>query len=321
MASRFTRLLLWAAAAALTLAALAVRLPGAQGVQAQEGVEALKVRVETTDSGFRCAAGTSAACIGEREGDFIIQIEQGRLVELTFVWAHQGYVLDEHIIVLEGYKLESDEINAEHRETTLKFIADKPGKFGFKCDLECEVHDFLQRATLLVTRGGGGAAAPAFTPTKLEVTPSTWATAGDPVSLVVSLRDVAGNPVPKAEVELSLAAEFAGTQGRMQLGHVKTDANGVGFFEYRPTVPMDKHAITARFDGAGVFDGSEHKLVIEEAAAPPPAFEMEPVGLEGFRAGAPAVFGGAAIAIWAVFGFVVYQAVSMAWTKKSKQHQ
>lgn len=319
MASRVIRLLFGAAAAALALAALAVRPPAAE---AQAGAEALKVRVETTDSGFRCAAGTTAACIGEREGDFFVEVEQGRLVELTFVWAHQGYVQEEHIIVLEGYKLESDEITFEHRETTLKFIAEKPGSFNFKCDLECEVHDYLQRGTLKVSRGGGGGAAAAvFTPTKLEVTPSTWATAGDPVSLVVSLRDSGGNPVPKAEVSLSLAAGFAGTQGQMQLGHVKTDANGVGFFEYRPTVPMPKHAITARFEGAGIFDGSEQKLVIEEAAAPPSAFEMEPVGLEIFRARAPAVFGGVAIAIWAVFGFVVYQAVSMAWTRKSKQDE
>ncbi len=316
MPNAATRLLSAAAAVAL---ALAVWTPA---VQAQAGAEALKVRVETTDSGFRCAAGTAAACIGDREGDFIVEVEQGRLVELTFSWAHQGYPEEEHIIVLDGYKLETDEITAGHREATLNFIADKSGSFNFKCDLECEVHDFLQRGVLRVTRGGGGGpAAPVFTPTKLEVTPSTWATVGDPVSLLVSLRDSDGKPVPKAEVALTLAAGFAGVQAPMALGHIKTDANGVGFFEYQPTVPMQQHAITARFEGAGVFDGSEHKLVIEQAALPPPAFETEPVGLEGFRERAPAVFGGMAIVVWAAFGFVLYQVVSMSWTRDSKRSQ
>ena len=98
-----------------------------------QGGEPVKVRVETTDSGFRCASGNSPNCVGDQNGDFIIAVDQGQLVELTFAWAHVGYILEEHVIVLEGYKLESDKINSQNREFTLKFVADKAGTFKIYC--------------------------------------------------------------------------------------------------------------------------------------------------------------------------------------------
>jgi hypothetical protein len=47
---------------------------------------------------------------------------------------------EEHIMVLEGYKLESEKITAEHREATFRFLADKAGPRP--SDLDCEAHDF-----------------------------------------------------------------------------------------------------------------------------------------------------------------------------------
>ncbi|MBE0609496.1 MAG: hypothetical protein IH609_08960, partial [Dehalococcoidia bacterium] len=50
----------------------------------------------------------------------VIEVEQGKLVELTFVWSHVAYLEEEHIMVIPGYKLETEKIDAEHRETTVK---------------------------------------------------------------------------------------------------------------------------------------------------------------------------------------------------------
>ncbi len=301
-----------ALASLLAVAFLALISPAAL---AQDG-GAIKVRVATEDSGFKCDPAPSVNCVGDQEGDFIIQVPQGSLVELTFMWSHVGYVQEEHIIVLEGYKLETDKINSGHREETIKFIADKAGSFNIKCDLECDLHDFLQRGTLKVSRGGGGgAAAPAFTKTSLSLTPSLFITSVDPVQFMAVLSGADGKPVSKAGIDFSLTVDFAGTSGRMRLGSAKTDANGVAFFDYRPKVDMAKHLVLARFEGAGIYEGAENQISIEQVSVPSANYETEPAGLEGFRVAARRGLFAGAITVWVVFAAVIFRAVSIARDK------
>jgi len=295
---------------ALVLAAMPLHLAHAQEP------EALKIRVETTDSGFRCVS-QGSNCIGEQNGDFIIEVGQGSLVELTFAWAHQGYSQEEHIIVLEKYNLETDEINTEHREATLKFIADKPGAFNFKCDLECEIHDYMQRGYLKVKRGGTSAAT--YTPTKVSLIPSSWVTAGDPVNLMAILRDNNGNPVPKAEVTFFVDAEFGGAKGKMLLGKIKTDANGVAFLDYQPYLAHEHHVITARFEGMGIYSESEEAIEVQELGMPPPAYRMEAIGLEGIRRAAPLALAFTVALVWMILGFILFQALGVAWTRGRRE--
>jgi hypothetical protein len=266
-------------------------------VQAQ-GPEPVKIRVEVTDSGFNGQA-----------GDFSLEVEQGALVEITFVWAHQAQLDEEHIIVLEGYNVETDKINRKNRESTVKFIADKPGAFGFRCDVECHVHDYLQRGQLKVVARGGSGQSAAYTPTTLTVTPSSWATGGDVVNLTAVLKDATGAPVSKAEIRFTVEAEFAGTKGAMGIGRSKTDANGVAFFDYEPLLSARKHKITAHFDRMGIYDQSEKTIEIEELGVPPSAYTEAPLGLEGIRQWAPMALIAVIAAIWAIFGFVLYQVV------------
>ncbi|MBI2872279.1 MAG: hypothetical protein HYY00_03710 [Chloroflexi bacterium] len=281
--------------------------------------EPVKIRVEVNDRGFQ---GTP--------GDFTIEVEQGQLVELTFVWAHQGYIHDEHIMVLSGYNLEWEKISSEQREATLQFIADKAGTFDFKCDLDCEVHDYLQKGHLKVGKGGGGAAA--FTPTTLTVTPSSWATAGDPITLTTVLTDDKGAPVAKADVRFFLRTDFAGTEDAMEIGIVKTDTNGVAFLDFRPVLSAQQQTIIARFDGKGIYGESGQSIEVQQIGVPAPAYSMEPVGLGPASKWAPAVqvqeaaapgldpvryWAQVALAmiilsVWATFGFVLYQALGVA---------
>ena len=291
------------------LSALVITAGAAHGQAPTDGGP-VKIRIEVNDSGF---AGQG--------GDFTVEVEQGRLVEMTFVWAHAGYVQEEHIMVLDmgGQKLEWDKINFEHREAAVQFIADKPGTFDFKCDLQCDLHDILQKGHLKVTHGGGNSAAPAFTPTKLTVTPSSWVTAGGPVSLMATLIDAKGKPVPKAYIKFSMKVEFAGVADDMELGTARTDANGVAFREFIPTLTAEKYPITARFDGLGTHDGSEQAVEIESFGPPPVAYIQQPAGLENVRHLAIRGLAGGAITIWSVFAFVLVLAVSAVWPRSRKE--
>ncbi|MBI3941976.1 MAG: Ig-like domain repeat protein [Chloroflexi bacterium] len=260
--------------------------------------------VEVTDSGFN-----------GNPGDFIIEVEQGQLVELTFSWAHNAYPREEHIVVLEGYKLETDKINAQNREATLKFIADKSGTFNFKCDRECEVHDYLQKGYLKVKGSGGSnssGAAVARTATTLAVSPSSSVTAGEPVTLMATLKDAKGVPVPKAEVHFYVEAEFAGSKGQMEIGKAKTDANGVAFLDYQPTLAVQQHKIVARFEGMGIYGESQQAIQIQEVGVLPAAYTVAPIGLEAIRHWAPMALVVVLLGVWITFGYVLYQVYAIA---------
>lgn len=358
---------------ALLLPGAPARLVYADGPSRPETVHApTHVVIEVKDEGFN----------GQPD-DFTIEVEEGQLVELTFVWSHVGWVEEEHIMVLEGYDLEWDQIDFHNREATQQFIADKPGTFDFKCDLDCEVHDILQRGHLKVRRSGaapvaaavpadssattttsgsstdgrGAPAASASSPqgsgapvasvpsteslsapatptptqstpppaapaasslyraTTLSVSPSSWATSGEPVSLMAVLRDNKEAPVSKAELRFLMDAEFGGTKGKMELRSVKTDANGVAFFDYRPTIAAKSYVITVRFEGKGIYDESESAIELRGLGAPPPAYTMEPIGLEAVRKWAPLALAVVILGFWSLFGFVLYRAVGIAWVR------
>ncbi len=287
----------WAVAGALALllSALPLHLATAEGP--------VKLRVEVNDAGFKPEA---------------IKVEQGQVVELTFVWAHVGYVQEKHVMVLDigGQRLEWEEINFEKREATQQFFADKPGTFGFNCDLDCDIHDYLQKGTLKITRGSGGSGAPAYTPTALNLSASSLVTAGDPVVLTVALRDTQGKPVPKAEIRFLQDTSFAGAKAQMEIGVAKTDANGVAFLEFQPVMAERQQTITATFAGMGLYAESQEAIQLTEAGIPPPAYKTAAIGLEPLRRWAPLALAGIILGVWTTFGFVMFQALSVARARR-----
>ena len=285
---------------ALALAAFLLAMLPLHPAHAQEQ-RPVEIRIPITDAGF-----------DGQSGEYTIEVQEGALVEITFVWSHQAYPLEEHIIVFEGYKVESDKIDAQHREATVKFIADKPGTFGFKCDLECDLHDHLQKGILKVIPRGGGGGGASFSATTLALTPSTWATGGDPVNITAVLKDANGAPVPKAEILFTIAAEFVGTKGDMEIGRARTDANGVAFFEFQPTLGIKQHKITAHFSRMGIYEQSESSVQIEEVGVPRAAYEVAPIGLESIAHWAPAALLVVVLGVWLTLGYVLYQAIAIA---------
>lgn len=170
---------------------------------------------------------------------------------------------------------------------------------------------------------------PAKTPTVLTVSPSSWATDGKTVTVMATLKDSEGNPVRWAEMRFLLEAGFAGTKGSMEIGVAKTDANGVAALDFKPTLAADRYAITAVFAGMGTYGESQQAIELQATAVPPPAYTMEPVGLDIIPPWARPITLGAAqqpagervldnwatsglalvvLIIWSTFGFVLYQA-------------
>ena len=208
-------------------------------------------------------------------------------------------------------------IGNESRRAQLQFIADQPGGFTFECDLDCELHDYIQFGKLKVGRGGGAGGVANYTPTSVKVTPSTWATAGENVTLMAVLQDENGVPVPKAEIRFALKTEYTGVPAQMDLGAAQTDANGVAFFDFRPTVAGPRQVVTASFAGVGLLDASEQSIDIIQAGPPKPAYQVNQGSLAGLRRQGPVWLGVGVAAVWLVLAYVVFQTAGVAWTDRS----
>jgi hypothetical protein len=180
--------------------------PSRTSAQAPQPV---KIRVPVTDNGWN---GQGA--------NFSLTVEEGQLIELTFVFEQKVHLTDEHIFILDGYNLEWEKIDYSHPEATVRFLADKPGSFRLKCDLDCEIHDLLKNGTLVVARKGAGGAAPpaggAAAPdtraeSKLTVSAPVSANTGETTPLTVNAVDPAGKPVAGARVHLFEVVTFLGS--------------------------------------------------------------------------------------------------------------
>ena len=275
---------------AVTMASLASPRPA----QAQEAP--VKITVKVTDGGF---------------DPLVVEVEQGKSVELTFVWAHVVHQNEEHIMVIPGYKLESDKIDSSHRETTVKFIAMQSGTFDYKCDLECETHDILQNGVIKVKPSGGGAAA-ALQPSKLVVDPvSGILIKGGTVSLAAALQDKDGNPIPKAEVSFYVEQKFLGDSGLMAIGVAKTGASGYANLLYRPTTNAPRTIVT-KFAGLGLYDATEQKIeLVGSDQFIPKAAEAPDDTLHGLKGGARIALVVVIAGVWLAFAFMLFQAAGI----------
>ena len=182
--------------------------------------------------------------------------------------------------------------------------------------------------------GSGGSSSSGETATRMATSlafrtnTSILTRSGGPLTLTAVLTDINGVPISKAEVHFRLDAELAGTEGQMEIGVGKTDANGVATLEYQPHIVTPKLKITAHVDALGVYDESQQIIEIEQLGEPPPAYAEAPTGLEyapsiwlGSNPHGPGAtvwswsinhWGPLAIAVvvlgvWSTLGFALYQ--------------
>ncbi len=287
---------------ALVAVSAALAMGGARTALADDGP--LKITVKVTDGGFDPPT---------------VEVPQGASVELTFVWANQAHPTDEHIIVIPGYKLESEKIDSTNKQTTVKFIATQTGTFAYKCDVECDAHDSLQHGEIKVTAGaggaatGGGAAGSQLQASKLVFDPTSGVVVnGNTVALSATLQDKDGKPIAKQEVQFFAEQQFLGRTGQVEIAQAKTNANGVAYAIYHPTTP-NAEKLTAKFAGGGVFDGTEQ--TVELAASPKfagKAIPSEDDNLHGIKTVAPYALVLLIGSVWATFAFILYQAWSVS---------
>ncbi len=292
-----------AALGALLAAGTLLALPAAAQSQ-----EAVKQRIEIGDNGFN------------NQPDFTLEVEQGQLVELTFVFTQTIALGDSHIVVLRGLGLETPEINFYNREATLKFIADKPGTFELGCDLQCEVHAELNKAHLKVKSAGAGAtgaASAALITTSLTAYPSAWDLDGGSAKLSAALRDADGKPVARAPLQFLVDTEFGGVKGQMEVGSGKTDANGNASVTYKPTF-AGIQKVTVRFAGMGLYREAEQSFQIQVRGFEP-GYDVAPRGLEGVSDRVPLVIFAILGGIWTTFAFVLSQVFLISRSRAARR--
>jgi len=288
---RTTRLIRWLTVLSIAMLFALIPVVGTRVALADD--QPVKITVKITDSGFQPDT---------------IEVSAGQIVEITFVWAHQAYPNEEHIIVFEGVKAESDKITKANPEATVKFVATTPGTFGFKCDIECDLHDSLQKGVLKVKAGSGTAAA--LQPSKISVEPSGVAVRAETVKVSALLLDKDGQPIPKAEVTFYSPRKFMGREGLVEVGIAKTGPTGQANLSYKPTT-TEAQKIVVRFEGGGLYDASETTVDVPGSRLFGPAKAETHISLKGLRDWAPLGFITIILGIWAAFAFMLYQAWSI----------
>lgn len=238
----------------------------------------------------------------------LVEVTQGQAVELTFVWAQTRYLDDEHIIVVEGYKVETDKLDRNHTSSTVKFIASKVGTFNFACDTECEAHDSLQQGAIKVKAAAGGATASALTPTRILIDPvANVSVRVDRVALLATLVDKDGQPVKKADVNFFVEQKFAGKTGLMEIGSARTGPAGTAQVVYHPT-RTDDEKVVVRFEAQGIYDGAETTITLPGNRLFGPAPDDTDGSLDGLKLGGRGGFAAVILAVWALLVYVAYQA-------------
>lgn len=273
----------------LALAALTAFIPRTGYAE-----DPVKVTVKVTDSGFVPTT---------------VTISQGQAVELTFEWAHVSRPTEEHIIVIEGYKLESEKIDKAHTTSTVKFIATKVGTFAFSCDIECDIHSSLQNGQLKVTAGGAGSAA--LTPSKFEIDPvANISVRDDHIIVTATLKGGDGKPIAKADVAFLVEQQFVGTTSLMKVGAARTGPTGIAQLVYLPR-ETEPEKMVVRFEGLGVYDATEAIIQLPGSQLFGPPSRSTGSGILELKTGARFGLVIVIAAVWGAFAFILYRAWSL----------
>jgi len=246
----------------------------------------VQIRVEITDQGFN----------GSPAG-FTATVQQGQAVELTFVFAETTNVADTHVIELQGYNVQTDMIDYYHRESTLKFTADKAGTFDFACVVICSIHALLQNGHLVVTPASAAsagaapappaAAAPAGSqqPTAIGVAAPGSVSLGQNVTVQAKLVGAGGVPIPKERIDFTTGTSFLQASGDMVLASATTDATGLAVAQFVAR-QSGSLTISAGFAGDGIYAAAKgntqvtvtgnQQLYTQQAGVPLPGLNRAP---------------------------------------------
>ncbi len=170
-----------------------------------------------------------------------IQVSQGDKVTIRFVYGDGSLSFDNpHIILIDGYNIETGKIDRETPVQELTFTAGQVGNFHFHCALPCVGMENLQQGTLVVATSKQGA------PIATNLTQMKVENNGNGISISARLTDQQGAPVSGAIVNFYVSTDF----GPLNLGQNATASDGSVQFEYSPG-SLREMVVTAAFAGSG----------------------------------------------------------------------
>ncbi|MBI3742179.1 MAG: hypothetical protein HY257_10560 [Chloroflexi bacterium] len=97
----------------------------------------------------------------------------------------------------------------------------------------------------------------------------------------------------------------------MEIGVARTDANGVAFLDYRPTLDVAKQTILVESEASGIYAETAQTIEIQESAPPASSYNAAGIGLDDIRRAAPFALVGVVIAVWATYAFVLAQVLGI----------
>lgn len=126
------------------------------------------------------------------------------------------------------------------------------------------------------------------------------AQAGETVAVAAYLVDPAGNPISGEEISFSIASTFLNVDGRMEIGTVTTDGDGLALLAYAPRIEGDR-VITARFAGNEVFAPARASETLLVTPGPQLHKEFSPLRIPGANIWMAA---GVLAVVWGIFLYI-----------------
>ncbi len=190
--SRSRRFFLLAALAMLVMTSVVlVDRPASASLMTSLTVKGLNLQAQPSQTkSFVIMIGTNGF-----DDNASIVVNQGDTVKITFVLtpnqAADTSADNHHVIAIDGYNVQSADINPTHPNATVTFTADQLGTFSIYCDTpECPIHALMVSGTLEVD-------APASTTTSSTSTTTTSSTSSATTTTSSSTTSTAMTSTPE----------------------------------------------------------------------------------------------------------------------------
>ncbi|MHB1345959.1 MAG: hypothetical protein ACYCXK_00565 [Candidatus Humimicrobiaceae bacterium] len=163
-----------------------------------------------------------------------LEAVEGQAVEIIFVYAEDASQDNNpHVFFIGSYKIQTDTLDKDNPEVTVKFTADKTGEFSITCIMECAGHNNLQNAKLIVTPAAAGSQ-PLKTAATLIMDAPDQAETGQLLTLAALVKDDLDKPVSDIQVKFFIESDFF-VKGMMEIGETVTNEQGLAKIDYIPS--------------------------------------------------------------------------------------
>lgn len=200
-------------------------------------------RIEVSKNNFKNTSENTS-------GELRIEVQEGQEVVITFVYADDPSIDNQHIIYIGGYKIQTKILSKDNLEDTIKFTANKTGEFPITCIDECTGHQNLQGGILAVLPAtGSGPESKSIVILALDAPDHTET--GQPLTLAALIKDELDKPVAGSFIKFFVESNFFVNE-LMDIGEVVTDEQGLAKIDYTPNQPGVLRVVARYEVGSGL---------------------------------------------------------------------